>query len=106
MCDVEDLPTRRAASGALAILSMSETACRALAQEGRGVQVILGLLEEEEDEGVVHRCVEVVKNMARVGPALVGKLVSAGGKGLLQKLVKRPNPAISEGAKEGLEYMK
>ncbi|KAK9495896.1 hypothetical protein V1508DRAFT_408756 [Lipomyces doorenjongii] len=55
LMDAEDLKTRSAASGALAILSEWGPAGDVLAQDERSLKGILRVLAEEEDEGILLR---------------------------------------------------
>lgn len=87
LSDVEDLPTRSAASGALAVLTASPHACRSLAEleleQHRVIPIMVGLISpsiaaeylkegegeqhqsinEVEDIGLVHRGVVCIRNM-------------------------------------------
>jgi len=59
LADVEDLTTRKASTGALAMLASWEPAVDAILEQERGVQTLLELcLDESED--VVHRAVVTV----------------------------------------------
>lgn len=62
MADVEDVATRSAAAGALAVVTEFEGAVKAILARDRGMEIILGLLEDESgDRGIVHRaCVCVM----------------------------------------------
>lgn len=62
LADVDDTPTRRAAAGALAIITGFEGAVKGILSRDRGVVILLGLCRDE-DEGVVHRGVACVKNL-------------------------------------------
>ncbi|KAJ3064585.1 Dipeptidyl aminopeptidase [Podochytrium sp. JEL0797] len=93
LCDVEDYETRRAASGALAILSSHPDACRLIVGDARGVDTIVGLLFGEEEDAnpeLVHRAVEVCKNVAAVGGVL-GMLVPDSATGKLLHIESRPS---------------
>ncbi|KAL8931511.1 MAG: hypothetical protein Q9216_007176, partial [Gyalolechia sp. 2 TL-2023] len=54
LADVDDPATRRAAGGALAALTCFEGPGKAILKRERGVEILLGLCEDE-DEGIVHR---------------------------------------------------
>lgn len=74
MADVDDLATRRAAGGALAMLTEFSEVIEVVIEFGRCVDIVLGLCEEE-DLGVRHRGLVVVDNMLNVENAtLVGKI--------------------------------
>ncbi|KAH8552612.1 armadillo-type protein [Umbelopsis sp. PMI_123] len=60
LSDVEDFETRRAASGALAILANSSGSCSMIVKEN-GYQRISQLLEKDEKVEVQHRGVEIVR---------------------------------------------
>jgi protein unc-45 len=63
MADVEDLPTRRAAGGALAMLTEQyTTVVSALLDLKRAPEILLESCEDA-DQGVVHRGLVVVRNM-------------------------------------------
>lgn len=62
MADVEDTATRSAAAGALAVVTEFEGAVKAVLARDRGMEIIIGLLEDESgNKGIVHRaCVCVM----------------------------------------------
>jgi protein unc-45 len=63
MADVDDLPTRRAAGGALAMLTeQSENIVLATLDLKRAPEILLELCEDK-DQGVVHRGLVVVRNI-------------------------------------------
>lgn len=63
MADVEDGATRSAAAGALAVVTEFEGAVKAILARDRGMEIILGLLEDESgDKGIVHRACVCVMN--------------------------------------------
>jgi protein unc-45 len=63
MADVEDLPTRRAAGGALAMLTeLYATAISAILELKRAPEILLELCEDG-DQGIVHRGLVIVRNM-------------------------------------------
>lgn len=63
MADVDDLPTRRAAGGALAMLTeQSPSVVSAILGFNRAPEILLDLCLDE-DPGVVHRGLVVVRNM-------------------------------------------
>ncbi|ETI21568.1 hypothetical protein G647_07915 [Cladophialophora carrionii CBS 160.54] len=63
MADVEDLPTRRAAGGALAMLTEQyATVIAAILDLKRAPEILLELCQDE-DTGVVHRGLVIVRNM-------------------------------------------
>ena len=44
LCDTDDFMTRRAASGALAVLSTSPDVCKMILAEGRGLEILTSLI--------------------------------------------------------------
>ncbi|KAI9331334.1 armadillo-type protein [Obelidium mucronatum] len=108
LCDVEDYETRRAASGALAILSSHPDACRLIVSDARGLDTITGLLFGEEEDAnpeLLHRAVEVCKNVAAVGGVLAQRLEAAGIVKLLRALTLNPIEEIKMGAIEALQNL-
>ncbi|KAJ3356061.1 hypothetical protein HDU83_001975 [Entophlyctis luteolus] len=108
LCDVEDYETRRAASGALAILSASPAACRSIVRNARGLDTILGLLFGEEEGAnpeLIHRGVEICKNIAAVGGSIAQQLDAVGIVKILRGLVLNPVQEISHGAIEALQNL-
>lgn len=80
LADAEDEGTRSGAGGALAALSSYEGVVKGILARERGVEVVLGLCAEENEE-LLHRGVFVVHNMiATVGET--GKLARARIRGL------------------------
>jgi hypothetical protein len=99
LSDDEDFPTRRAASGALAVLSSDPESIPLLVQQTRFFEIVLNLLQDQQVE-LVHRGAELIKNIFvddKIGKSVPANIVEA-----MKKLVKFPHPAISTCAKEGL----
>lgn len=63
LADVEDVATRRAAGGALAMLTEYDAAASAILDRARGVDILLALCGEE-DGSLVHRGVVCLHNLA------------------------------------------
>ncbi|KAL1919420.1 uncharacterized protein VTP21DRAFT_2113 [Calcarisporiella thermophila] len=85
LSDVEDFETRRAASGALAILSNAPEVCKLIADNKRGFEVLSALVEEESPEAQ-HRGAECLKNMASCdNKEIAEKMVKAG---IVEKLAQ------------------
>ncbi|PGG95212.1 hypothetical protein AJ79_10186 [Helicocarpus griseus UAMH5409] len=64
LADVEDLATRRAAGGALAMLTEFEGVVQAILEIERGVDILLGMCQEGDGGGeMVHRGVVCVRNL-------------------------------------------
>ncbi|TPX60752.1 hypothetical protein SpCBS45565_g07434 [Spizellomyces sp. 'palustris'] len=103
LSDAEDFGTRRAAAGALAILSSSENACRLIMEESRGIEVVMGMVKEEEPHAELHhRGVECVKNLARANADYARRLEAAGAVNALKRLLLANDEAVAHGAAEAL----
>ncbi|CAG8651914.1 18641_t:CDS:2, partial [Racocetra fulgida] len=76
LSDVEDFETRRAASGALAILSTSPDVCNMIVDRPRGIEILKDLISEESVE-MQHRSVECFKNISNVSKEMCQRLVEA-----------------------------
>ena len=93
LADVADLPTRRAAGGALAMLTEWDLAASAVleAKEGRGVKAVLGMCEDESEE-MRHRGLVCVSNLVRVdgeaGKRAVSMVKEQDGAALLRRALK------------------
>jgi hypothetical protein len=62
LADVDDMATRRAAGGALAMLTDEDAAISSILDVPRGAEILLGLCHDESDE-VVQRGLVCVKNV-------------------------------------------
>jgi hypothetical protein len=104
MTDVDDLPTRSAAGGALAMLLSIEEAVTALLEQDKGIEFLLGLCRDE-NEDVKYRGVVCVRSVAD-NPAGVEKLKEKGAveclKGVLRE--SRRQDVLGLGV-EGLKIM-
>ncbi|KAF8418066.1 hypothetical protein EV426DRAFT_577810 [Tirmania nivea] len=92
LADAEDYATRRAAAGALAVLTEFETVVEGVLERERGVKVLLGMLEDEDDQGeeMAMRGVVCVRNLLGVGGAkAVERVKGEGGREGLVQAVKR-----------------
>ena len=92
LADVEDPATRKAAGGALAMLSEFEAAVNGLLEVKRGVEILFGLCQEDDEE-LVHRGLCCVRNITcaegetgRKGKEAVRK---AGGVEMLMGVLKK-----------------
>lgn len=65
LADVEDFATRRAAGGALAMLTEWDAACAAVLDKEKGVKILLGMCEDESTE-MRHRGVVCLLNLVSV----------------------------------------
>ncbi|GAB7346919.1 hypothetical protein MBLNU459_g1987t3 [Dothideomycetes sp. NU459] len=70
LADVEDFATRRAAGGALAMLTEWDAAVEAVLSKERGVDILLGMCEDDSDE-MRHRGMACVLNVV-TAPGNVG----------------------------------
>ena len=92
LSDDEDVPTRKAASGLLAVLSSEPDSIPILTEQTRFFEIVLKLLEDKDPE-LVHRGSELIKNVfvntkiAKLVPAIVLKVI--------KKLAGHPSPAIA-----------
>ena len=107
LTDMEDLPTRRAAGGALAMLTEWDAACDAVLGRERGVKNVLGLCGDESEE-VKHRGIVVVGNLVNA-PREIGKkgreaVKRDGGEEVIRKLVVESKDR--EIVKMGVEVLK
>ena len=91
MADVEDQETRKAAGGALASVTQFEGAVNAVLDRERGVDVLLALCEDE-DEQIVHRGVVCIMNAVciegDVGQRVKLELRKRGGVEILEHVVE------------------
>ncbi|CAG8462151.1 7296_t:CDS:2 [Funneliformis mosseae] len=62
LSDVDDFETRRAASGALAILSTDPNVCKMILDRPNGIQILKDLFNENSPE-IQHRAIECFKNI-------------------------------------------
>lgn len=103
LCDVDDVSTRSAASGALAILTEQPPVVECLLSFERGVKIILELCEEE-NEGVLHRGLVCVENMVSVDKTAGEKFRNSGAIPKLTTSLKRVKDRAVLAA--GVETMK
>ncbi|KAL3439226.1 myosin-binding striated muscle assembly central-domain-containing protein [Aspergillus tetrazonus] len=62
LTDTDDLTTRRAAGGALAMLTEFDPVIAGVLDRPRGVELLLNLCQEEDD-GLIHRGITCVRNL-------------------------------------------
>ena len=92
LADATDYPTRRAAAGTLAVLTEFESVVQGVLDRERGVEVVLGMLRDGEDQGdeITLRGVVCVTNMLEVGGEKAMERVKVeGGKEALVGAVNR-----------------
>jgi protein unc-45 len=100
LADAEDFATKRAASGSLAVLSSMPSKTSLLMDTARMHEILVSLLDDSSEE-ILHRAVEICKNVLVGGykrrkdflPALAG-------------LAGHKNGTISSSAREALSLMK
>lgn len=108
LTDVDDVATRKAAGGALAMLTEFDSAIAAVLDRPRGVNLVLGLCQDEDD-GLVHRGVACVRNMTCIGSGEIGARAKAtvkecgGVETLTSALRHTSNPAILQTGVEALK---
>ncbi|KAL4890180.1 myosin-binding striated muscle assembly central-domain-containing protein [Aspergillus ambiguus] len=108
LADSDDVATRRAAGGGLAMLTEFDAAVAAVLDRPRGVQLLLGLCEEE-DESLVHRGVACVRNLTSIASGDIGRrareaVKAQGGVDILTRVLKQSkNTAILQTGVEALK---
>ncbi|PWY84905.1 actin cytoskeleton organization protein [Aspergillus heteromorphus CBS 117.55] len=108
LTDTDDLATRSAAGGALAMLTEFEAAIAAILERPRGVQLLLGMCQED-DEGLVHRGVVCVRNMTSLASGDIGRrakeaVKANGGVEMLTNVLKKTkNPMVLQVGVEALK---
>lgn len=125
LSDVEDVPTRLAASGALATVTTESGACQAFLalqrERHRAVPILAQLIDPSTDPkavdaeshpGLLHRGVVCARNiLVNIGDsALLSEILQdAGAAGLMKALVSivktNPNPQVIQPAAEALQYL-
>ena len=110
LADVDDVATRRAAGGALAMLTGWDAAVEAVLKRDRGVKILLGLCADEDEEGLRHRGIVCVRNIicasGQVGRAGIDKVKEEGGAVVLREMLKQTtNPEVLEVGVEALKMI-
>ncbi|ORY97867.1 armadillo-type protein [Syncephalastrum racemosum] len=106
LSDHEDMATRRAASGCLAILANRPEACQHMAQVDKGYERIARLLQPEESIEVQHRGIEVIRCMLQhLGKPAAQGLSEQNAQKHLAHLVKSKVAAVRSAASEVLKMM-
>ncbi|KAL2821651.1 myosin-binding striated muscle assembly central-domain-containing protein [Aspergillus granulosus] len=72
LTDTDDLTTRRAAGGALAMLTEFDPVIAGILDRPRGVKLLLSLCQDEDD-GLVHRGVTCVRNLTCAASGDIGR---------------------------------
>ena len=109
LADAEDYPTRRAAAGALAVLTEFGTVAEGVLARERGVKVLLGMLEDEDDQGeeMAMRGVVCVRNLLGVGgdKAVERVKVEGGREGLVQAVKRARGKEVVELGVEAVKML-
>ncbi|KAL2916176.1 SWI5-dependent HO expression protein 4 [Polyrhizophydium stewartii] len=105
LSDSEDFATRRAASGALAVLSSSgSTGAAAVAAQPRAAEILVDLVQDESPE-LQHRGAETIKNVAAASASAARQIVEAGGVPTLAILAKGSEPTVAQTCVEALRAL-
>ena len=105
LADAEDFATRRAAGGALAMLTEWDKACEAVVAREHGVRIVLAMVAEDNEE-IRHRGVVVVRNLVCGTGAYVDKVREEGGVDVLRSALKSTHqPVILEVGVEALRVL-
>lgn len=107
LTDVEDVGTRRAAGGALAMLTEFDAAVAAVLDRPRGANLLLGLCQEDDDS-LVHRGIVCVRNLTcasgDIGVRGREAIKRSGGIDTLKGCLRRTtNPAVLQTGVEALK---
>ncbi|KAI9761241.1 MAG: Cytochrome c oxidase assembly protein cox19 [Chaenotheca gracillima] len=109
LADVDDAPTRRAAGGGLAMLTEWDAAVDAVTKQDRGVKILLGLCQDEEQD-IVHRGCVCIRNIVcipgPVGKSGAEKVKQEGGTEALKSMLRLSNdPQVLEIGVEALKKL-
>jgi hypothetical protein len=108
LTDADDVATRRAAGGALAMLTEYDAAIAAVLERPRGVNLLLSLCQENNDD-LVHRGVVCIRNLTCAASGDIGvrardAVRQNSGVDTLKGCLKRAsNPAILQAGVEALK---
>lgn len=107
LTDADDFPTRRAAGGAVAMLTEYDAAVAAVLDRPQGVKLLLGLCQEDDDS-LVHRGAACIRNLATtsgdIGTRAKEAVRAAGGVDILTACLKKTsNPAVLQAGVEALK---
>ncbi|KAL9602495.1 MAG: hypothetical protein Q9219_001789 [cf. Caloplaca sp. 3 TL-2023] len=109
LADVEDPATRKAAGGALAGLTCYEGVAKGVLRRERGVEILMGLCEDEE-EGIVHRGLVCVSGLVGIegilGEDARRKVRGGGGVEALRGVAEgKGNKVVRELAREAVRVL-
>ncbi|KAE8149136.1 actin cytoskeleton organization protein [Aspergillus avenaceus] len=108
LTDVDAIATRRAAGGALAMLTEFDASIAGILDRPRGTVLLLRLCQED-DEGLLHRGVACVRNMSCIASGDIGRhareaLKNYGAVDILTNILKKSrNPVILQTGVEALK---
>lgn len=108
LTDADDFPTRRAAGGAVAMLTEYDAAIVAVLERPQGVKLLLGLCQEDDD-ALVHRGVVCIRNLTCTASGDIGARAkeavrAAGGIDILTACLKKTsNRAVLQAGVEALK---
>ena len=108
LTDVDDIATRRAAGGALAMLTEYDAAIAAVLERPRGVNLLLGLCQESNDD-LMHRGIVCMRNMTCLASGDIGArardtMRRVGAVDMLKTSLQRTsNPLIRQAGMEALK---
>ncbi|KAJ5697706.1 hypothetical protein N7488_011390 [Penicillium malachiteum] len=107
LTDADDAATRRAAGGAIAMLTEYDAAIAAVLERPRGVELLLGLCQEDDD-ALLHRGAVCVHNLTcasgDIGARAKEAVRAAGGIEILTTCIKKTsNPAVLQAGVEALK---
>ena len=113
MADVDDVATRSAAAGTLAVLTEFEGAVNTILAREKGMDIIIRLVtDESRDKGIIHRACVCVSNAvcqkADTGKQAKAKVKDLGGEKMLNnvmKVYKNEGPII-QCVREALQALK
>lgn len=109
LADAEDAATRKAAGGALAMLTEWDTAVEAVLKRDKGVELLLSLCKDPDEE-ILHRGVVCIRNLC-CAPGDAGEkgkeaVKQKGGKEVLVECLKQSrNQAVLESGVEALKAL-
>lgn len=87
LADSEDMATRRASGGALAMLTEWDKACEAVMGRERGVEILLAMVAEDNEE-LRHRGLVCVRNLVCGGEEYAGKFRGSNGVEVLKEALR------------------
>ncbi|KAJ4380549.1 SWI5-dependent HO expression protein 4 [Didymella sp. IMI 355093] len=106
MTDVDDTPTRSAAGGALAtLLTCGEITVSPFLQQEKGVEFLVGLVEDEDEE-LRHRGVVCLHSIAEVPAGLKAIQEKGGIESVQRALDEAKSPMVTQACRDALAVLK